>query len=364
MRIAVVGPTHPFKGGIAQHTTYLAHELRRAGHEVQVVSWKSQYPDLLYPGVQPVSGEPELPVFGATRRRLHWARPWTWLGEGRRLGAADLVVLAHVTPVQVPPYWLMLWAARSARRRGRIVVICHNVLPHEHTVLQRPLVRALLGRADAVVTHSAEQAEVARELTDVPVAMVPLAPFAPPHASRVDVHSPRVHRRLLFFGLVRPYKGLDVLLQALADGPPDVQLRVVGEFWGGVDAYVEQCRSLGISHRVELVPGYVAAEDVPAHFAGVDALVLPYRSATGSQAPLTAFGFGLPVITSDAEALAARVTPGVDGLVVPAGDAAALADAITTFYTADRALELRAGVDRVDHVAMWSDYLRALGAGS
>lgn len=362
MRIVVVGPTHPFKGGVAQHTTVLAHMLRAANHDVEVVSWRSQYPRLLYPGIQHVTGAPEIEPLPTTRRRLHWARPWTWVSEARRLRSADLVVLAHVTPVQVPVHWVLLCI--GAPRDGRKAIICHNVLPHEPTALQRPLVTALLARGDVVVAHSAEQAALARELTRTPVVTVPLPPFGPASFAADGDRSGAVHRRLLFFGLVRPYKGLDILLRALARGPADVGLRVAGEFWGGVSVYEDLCRDLGIQDRVELIAGYVAADDVPALFGGVDALVLPYREATGSQGPLTAFECGVPVITTDAGALADRVTPGVDGLVVAADDVEALAGAIATFYSDDLALRLRGGVRRVDAASMWADYLDVLGVQS
>lgn len=367
VRIAVVGPTHPFKGGIAQHTTTLAHRLRDAGHEVEIVSWRRQYPQRLYPGVQVVQSEPELPPFPVTRRRLHWAKPWTWLWEGRRLRHVDLVVIAHVSPVQVPAYQLLAMAGvtRAGTRRGRrVAIVCHNVLPHEPSILERPLVRSLLARGDLVVTHSSPQASLARELTRTPVTDVPLPPFGPLTFTATGERPEKVHRRLLFFGLVRPYKGLDVLLQALAQAPVDLRLRVAGEFWGGTSFYDDLCRDLGISDRVQIIPGYVDAENVPPLFADVDALVLPYRTATGSQGPWTAFDFGLPVIATDAGALADGVTDGVDGLVVRAGDVEALADAICSFYTGDRAQRLRAGVRRTDAAAMWTAYFEALGVPS
>lgn len=360
MRIAVVGPTHPYKGGVAQHTTALANRLGETGHRVQLVSWCSQYPHRLYPGVQEVVGEPEVPVVVGTRRRLHWARPWTWFTEGRRLRDVDLVVLAHVTPFQVPAYSVLLRAG-SARDR-QVAIVCHNVLPHEPSPLERPLVASLLRLADRVVTHSPDQAALARQMTGASTLAIPLPPHGPQAHIQRQALPPIVHRRLLFFGLVRPYKGLDLLLRALAAGPPDVSLRVAGEFWGGVGSYEQLCRELGIRDRVELLEGYVAAEDVAGLFADVDAVVLPYRTATGSQAPLTAFNFGLPVITTDAGALAEAVTPDVDGLVVPANDVAGLAAAITEFFSDERSLQLRAGVRQADPAAMWSAYLDAVGA--
>jgi hypothetical protein len=169
-----------------------------------------------------------------------------------------------------------------------------------------------------------------------------------------------VHRRLLFFGFVRPYKGLEVLLEALAAGPPDVRLRVAGEVWGGTGRIEELCRTLDITDRVELRAGYIPAGEVPGLFADVDALVLPYRSATGSQAAWTAFQFGVPVIASKAGALADDITPGVDGLVVAPGDVDDLAQALHRFYEPGRPEAMRARVKPVDPAPYWEAYLSAL----
>jgi len=354
VRIAIVGPTHPIKGGVAQHTTTLAHRLRAAGHDVEIVSWHRQYPRRLYPGVQTVDA-PEHETFEPTRRALSWNRPDSWVREARRLRRHDLVVLAHVTPVQVPPYLAMLTVLRGTRT----AVVAHNVLPHERSRVDRVLVSALLRRAGTVLVHSDAQRREAESLTATPVVQARLAPHLP--AGFVQGR-PRdgVHRRLLFFGLVRPYKGVDVLLRALARGPDGVCLRVAGEFWGGTGAIRELCRELGIEDRVELLDGYVAADRVPELFADVDALALPYRTATGSQAVWSAFQFGVPVVCTDAGHLADDVRPGVDGLVVPAGDEDALAAALDELYRPGVAERMRAHVAPVDPDPYWRDYVHAL----
>ena len=172
-----------------------------------------------------------------------------------------------------------------------------------------------------------------------------------------------MHRRLIFFGLVRPYKGLDVLLRALAAGPSDVRLRVVGEFWGGTDATEALCSELGIIDRVELRDGYVAAEEVPVLFSDVDALVLPYRNATGSQGVWTGFEFGVPVIATRAGHLADDIRDGVDGLVAEPDDVESLAGALTSFYTARVAETMRDAVMPVDPNPYWDRYLHALTVG-
>jgi len=356
VHIAVVGPTHPFKGGISQHTTVLARELESAGHDVELVSWLRQYPRRLYPGSQEVERR-EFPPFPRVRRTLSWNRPDSWLHEAFRLREFDLVVLAHVTPVQVLPYRSMLAVLR--RFGTRTVVICHNVLPHERSRGDRLLVRSLLNATDVVLTHSVAEETVAKALTTSPVRCATLAPFLPPDF-RQGAPTPGVHNRLLFFGLIRPYKGLDVLLRALARGPSSVCLRVVGEFWGGTEATVMLCRELGIQHRVELVPGYAPADRVPDHFRDVDALVLPYRTATGSQGVWTGFEFGVPVIATSAGHLADDITAGVDGLVAAPDDVEGLARALDDFYAPGVPERLRAAVRPVDPRPYWDRYMHEL----
>lgn len=352
MRIAIVGPTYPYKGGGAQHTTELAHRLTAAGHDVVIESWRAQYPSFLYPGRQTIDS-PEGTPFPNTRRDLDWRRPDGWVACGRRLRSADLVVLTVLSPVQVPAYLGILY---GIRRATSVTALCHNVLPHERKPYDRPLMRALLRRVDRVLTHSPEQAALARELGTAPVTVAGLPPHLPARGGTRAADG-GVRHRLLFFGIVRPYKGLDLLLRALPEG---VGLTVAGEFWGGLAETRALIEELGIGDRVELRPGYVAAEDVPALFQTADALVLPYRSATSSQNVWLAHEHGLPVIVTRVGTLADAVTDGVDGLVVEPGSVEALADAIRRFYRPGEPERLRAGVKSVNPDPPWAAYLTAL----
>ncbi|MGD0604136.1 MAG: glycosyltransferase [Streptosporangiaceae bacterium] len=374
MRIALVGPAHPYKGGGARHTTELAHRLAAAGHDVAISSWRAQYPRWLYPGQQTVD-VPEGRPYPRTVRRLRWYRPDGWLAEGRRLARADLVIFALLTPLQVPAY-LAIWAGlrlRPGRRPPRTAVICHNVLPHERRPGDVTLTRILLARVDTVIVHSAGQAKLARELA--PAAQVVVAPM-PPHlpcwSGGVNPTAPRNPPRpggppgppegvrLLFFGIVRPYKGLDVLLYALARAPASLALTVAGEFWGGTGETEKLIAELGLADRVRLCPGYVPAAGIPALFAAADVLVLPYREATASQNALLAFAQGVPVITTTAGVLGDLVRDGVDGLTCAPGDIDDLARALTAISAPGTADRLRAGVRDVDPEPGWAAYLRAL----
>ncbi|MER6943308.1 glycosyltransferase family 4 protein [Nonomuraea sp. NPDC000554] len=350
MRIAIVGPTYPYKGGGAQHTTELAHRLAAHGHDVVIESWRAQYPSFLYPGQQTISA-PEGTPFPGTRRDLDWRRPDGWVACGRRLRSADLVILTVLSPVQVPAY---LGILLGIGRRTPTVALCHNVLPHERKPYDRPLMKALLNRVDSVLTHSDQQAALARSLTDRRVSVAGLPPHLP---ATKAAQQAGVRDRLLFFGMVRPYKGLDLLLRALPEG---VGLTVAGEFWGGLQETEALVTELGLGDRVELRPGYVAAEDVPGLFAEADALVLPYRSATASQNVWLGHENGVPVIATRVGALAEHVTDGVDGLLVEPGDVAALRRAIERFYASGEPERLRSGVKAVDPEPFWAVYVATL----
>lgn len=356
MRIAIVGPTFPYKGGGAHHTTELAHRLSAAGHDVTLESWRTQYPAFAYPGRLVIS-EPEGEPFPATVWELSWHDPIGWVRAGRRLRSCDLVVFTVLTPLQVPAYHgIMVGLGRS---ETRTVALCHNVLPHERKAYDTLLMRTLLRRVDQVLVHSAEQAALARALTAKTVKVAGLPPHLPVRGAG-DARRGGRYDRLLFFGIVRPYKGLDVLLRALAAGPPEISLTVAGEFWGGLDETRRLIRALGLTDRVELHPGYVPAAAIPELFDGVDAMVLPYRSATASQNVALAFEQGVPVIATTAGALAEHVRDGVNGVLCEPGDVGSLTDALKRFYADGEPDRLRRGVRAVDPAPYWARYLDAL----
>jgi glycosyltransferase involved in cell wall biosynthesis len=373
MKIAIIGPAHPYKGGSAQHTTELAHRLSAAGHQVTLVSWHSQYPKFLYPGQLTVDS-PEVELFPATERPLAWYRPDGWWLTGRRLAARkfDAVIVTIFTPIQVPAYIAL---AKAARAGGcRVIALCHNVLPHERRKVDEPAMRVLLRSSDAVIVHSAAEAALAATLTSVPVevAALPLhlprmdsGPAGPAPATASAGAASSLARgperpaagRLLFFGIVRRYEGLDILLRALAEVKPDVSLTVAGEIWEGRDEISALIAELQLGDRVSLTDGYVAAEDVPALFSAADALVLPYRSGTASQNALIALQLGVPVIATRAGAIADAVIDGVNGLLCEPGNASDLKRAIDSLYEPGTLDRLRHGIRPADVGKAWADYL-------
>ena len=345
-----------------------------------IESWSRQYPAGLYPGGRQTVDVPDGEPFPGTRRDLSWRRPAGWVAAGRRLRDRDLVVFALLIPPQAIPYLAILAGLRGlrpGRRPGRrAVVICHNVLPHESRPADKRLTRLLLRRAGAALTHSAEEAARARALAPgalISTARMPphLPAAAPPaelngHAAAESMpERPSVPVtipcRLLFFGIVRPYKGLDVLLRAMARAPGNVVLTVAGEFWGKAEAGTRALiGQLGLDSRVDLRPGYVPADQIPGLFARTDVLVLPYRSATSSQNAWLAFEYGVPVVATRAGTLADAVRDGVDGIVCEPGDEDDLLRALVRISGPGEVDRLRSAVQAADPRGYWDAYLEAL----
>ncbi|HEY6797366.1 MAG TPA: glycosyltransferase [Kineosporiaceae bacterium] len=379
LRVAVVGPTHPYKGGVAAHTTELAHRLAAAGHDTVLVSWSRLYPAALYPGEQAVpDGAPDLPPYPRTVRMLRWDRPGTWWRAGARLRDVDLVVLAVVVPVQVPALRVLLRALRAGAARPRVVVVAHNVVPHEPHPGDAWLMGRLLATADAVLVHSAQLADQAVAIGARQVCVADLPPHLPggvaepgpgpgpapgPLRGQADgTHRGERRTRVLALGMVREYKGFDLLLEAAAQ-VSDVEVTVAGEQWGRAG---ERLRALAqdprLAGRVRLEAGYVPGERVAVLAATHDVLALPYRHATASQNVALAHAHRLPVVASATGTFPAQVRDGVDGLVVPPGDVVALAAALREVAVPARLAQLRGGVPAVDLDGPWRRYLRALVA--
>ena len=366
LKIALVGPTHPYKGGVASHTTTLAHELAEAGHDVTLVAWSHLYPTAFYPGEQPIpsGGDPDVAPFPRTVRALSWARPDSLIRAGRRLRQMDLVIVVHVIPPVVPLHLMLLRAAGVGRtamtgRGPRSVVVAHNVLPHEPHPGDSALMRTFFRRVDAVIVHSADQARLARELDAERVLVTDLPPHLPggPATERPAYRGPA---RLLALGLVRGYKGIDVLLRAMLR-VPDVTLTIAGEVWGDTgDELRRLCAHHDLRERVQFHSGYVPADRIAPLLAEHDVLSLTYRSATASQNVLLAHQHRLAVLASDVGTFGEQVVDDLDGYLVPPEDVDAIVAVLERLRDPDEVERIRGGVTPPDLHAPWIHYVAAL----
>jgi glycosyltransferase involved in cell wall biosynthesis len=246
------------------------------------------------------------------------------------------------------------------RQRPPVTVICHNVLPHEPRPGDRKLARAVLSRCDQVIVHSGAQAELAAELTSKPVQMLEL-PLPRLYKVRKSAKEEK-SRQLLFFGFIRPYKGVDILLEALVK-VPGVHLTIAGEVWGDKNQYPQLIKKLGLEERVTLRDGYIPAHELAELIAGADAVALPYRAGTASWNVRMAQMYGTPVIATAVGSHAAQIRDDIDGLLCQPDDVAALAAALKHFYEPGIAARLRKAVPKVSPDKPWREYVEAIISG-
>jgi D-inositol-3-phosphate glycosyltransferase len=332
MKVTIIGPAYPLRGGIAHHTYWLRQQLVARGHDVQVISFRRLYPALLFPGTTERDTS-RLKLDAGALAVLAPLSPTTWRKaiQLTKAFAPDLIVFQWWQPFFGP---LVGTLARAFRRAGiRQLVECHNVYPHEGSPLDRLLLKFAFAPVDHFITHSVvDRNKLAHAFPHKQIAVSPLPRFT--EFGGASAHQ-RDGRRLLFFGKVRRYKGLDVLLRAMPKVLKQVacELRIVGEFYDGIERYRRLIQALGIAPHVQIDDRYVPNEEVPAIFAQADVLVLPYISASQSGVAQVAFANALPVIASTAGGLAEAVRDQVNGLLFPPGDVDALAAQIVSYFT-------------------------------
>lgn len=377
MRIALVGPGQPFRGGIAQHTEQLAAALA-VRHEVLHLGFLRQYPRWLFGGRSdrepgPTGREPSL----AERCIDPW-NPLSWWRSAGRLAdwGPDLLIIQWWVPFWALCYMgLLALYRRRAERPAPLLYLCHNVLPHERA--GGPwvwLIRQVLRRGQGWLVHSAaDEAELRGLLhldelggvTEAPHRVyrgfLPLFALGEPEdraAARAKLGLTDVEDVILFFGFVRPYKGLDLLLEAWPEvlrARPGAKLVVVGEFWEPVAQFKARAETLGVLDSLRIVDRYVPEAALGTYFGAADLLALPYRSATGSAVLPLALHHGLPVVATAVGGLPEALASGACGVLVPPEDPSALATAITQVLDSPQLLaRLREGVAREREGLGWS----------
>jgi glycosyltransferase involved in cell wall biosynthesis len=357
-RLAIIGPLPPFRSGVAQHTMMLAGALAPTC-ELQLISFSRQYPAWLFPGESDRGGAAALMEHMECQYLLDSLNPLTW----RR---TIEVVADHRPDTVIIPWWTIFWApcffylAGSLAQHGiPVFFLCHNVLDHEASGWKRALTRSVLRRGAGFLVQSESEQRRLQEL--VPGARSVVHPH--PVFRQFPLPSAELPRRaaleLLFFGIVRPYKGLDVLLRAVALLPDrDVVLTVAGEFWGRLDATRDLIDELGLAGRVELVPRYLSESEAAALFTRADAIVMPYLSATGSGVLGLAYHYGKPVIASRIAGLEELVIDGRTGLLASPGSAEGLAEVLGTL-SADTARAMRPAIEEFAGRLTWESLARA-----
>ncbi len=305
MKISIVGPAHPYRGGLAVIMQSMAREFLRRGNEVKIDTFTLQYPSFLFPGKsQTMEGEP--PTDLSIVRSVNTCNPFNWISVGLKLRKErpDFVIMKYWTPFMAPCFGTI---ARLARGNGHTKVICQidNVEPHEHHIIDKPCNRYFLRSVDGFIHMSEQVFEELRHYTKAPSLFSP-HPMFENFGSRIDrdeaaqkVGIDSSQRYALFFGLIRDYKGLDLLFEAWARCKKEGRkLIVAGEFYTPKEPYLKLIEELGIGDDILLHDRFIPDSEVAAYFSLADFVVLPYHTASQSGVTQIAYNFCTPLIVT------------------------------------------------------------------
>ena len=349
MKIIVLGTGWPYRGGLATFNERLARQFMSEGHEVELWTFTLQYPSFLFPGKTQYTTEPA-PSDLLIRRELNSCNPFNWWRVGRavRKAAPDLLICCYWMSFFAPAYACV---SRIARRNGktRCIALVHNRIPHEPNILDKLFAPSFVQSQDGFVALSESVVgDIDRlDKTGKPKTFSP-HPIYDHYGERMTKKEackalglPEAKAYMLFFGLVRAYKGLDLLLDAFGmvkDRLPDLQLIIAGEFYEDEDKYRKQIADLGLTERVIIKNEFVPDGDLRKYFGAADLIVQPYKTATQSGVTQIAYHFERPMLVTNVGGLAEIVPDGKVGYVCPV-DEHAIAQALVRF--ADMSAEER-----------------------
>lgn len=366
MKIALIGPAYPYRGGIAHHTNMLATTLRRQGHTVHLITFKRQYPKFLYPGAfqEETGGENAL----ESERLIDSMNPLNWYAVGRELRRReyDVYVFRFWIPLFGPVFGTI---ARLVRKSGTVLMLLDNLFPHEKRPGDDFFRKYQFRYCNMAITQSSTVSRQFREhFPSIPETMLP-HPVYENFGKPVAREEARARTglddapTLLFFGFVREYKGLDLLLEAMPailQKVPEARLLVVGEFFGDPKPYLDIIARHNLGDRVRVHDEYVPSEEVAVWFSAADLLVLPYRSATNSGIVQIGYNFALPSVVTDVGSLSEVVIHGKTGYVVPDARPETLAEAVQAALVPGQREKLAANIVEERKKYSWESFAEGL----
>jgi D-inositol-3-phosphate glycosyltransferase len=355
MRITILGTAHPYRGGLASYNERLARQLNSEGHDTEILTFTLQYPGFLFPGKSQFTDAPPPKDIKITRV-LNSVNPFTWLRTGLRLRKKnpDILIIKYWHPSMSPCFGTVARIARNSKK-GRTKVICifDNVIPHEKSFIDRLLTRYFTGSIDGAVIMSRSVGEDLKSFrVNIPVAFNPhplydnYGDLISRGAALEKLKLEAEYSYLLFFGFIRAYKGLDLLLEAFADQRlrnRRLKLIVAGEFYESVKPYLDIINRNNIGNEVLILDRFIKEDEVASLFCAADLVVQPYRSATQSGVTQIAYHFEKPMLVTDVGGLSEIVPDGKCGYVVKP-EPVSIANAIIDYFSNNRKEEFTKNV--------------------
>ena len=368
-KIVLIGPVYPYKGGIAHYTSLMYQALSKR-YQVEMISYKMQYPKFLFKKEQKDYSNDMFRI-EQTQFLINTANPFNIAAVARKIRKLnpDLVMIQWWHPYFAPCYWIL---ERLLGKKYKKMFICHNVFPHERFPLDKLLTKAVLKKADYFIVHAKSDGD---DLLSIkPNAQFRQNPHPTYHAfqvrnlskeqARQELHKTQEEKLLLFFGFVREYKGLKHLLQAMPiirQQLENVKLMVVGAFGSDKEDYLTIIREHHLEQNIEVIDGYTPDHEVEKYFAGCDLVVLPYESATQSGIVQIAYGFEKPVIVTNVGGLPDVVIDGKTGYIVPSQQPKALAEAIVRYFQLQKEQEFTENVRKEAYRFSWDRMTEKVG---
>lgn len=370
LNIIVVGTSYPYRGGLAAFNERLALQLVEDGHNVEIETFTLQYPSLLFPGKSQYSSSPA-PQRLKIGRSINSVNPFNWIKVGRDIcrRQPDVVIFAYWSSFIAP---CMGTIARICRKRSSIkrIALVHNMLPHEPSLLDRLLPNYFVKHIDGFLTLSkAVVVDINRfDKRNVSKIAIP-HPIYDNYGTVVDYNEALQHlqlppnaRYILFFGFVRQYKGLDLLIEAFADSRlrgKNLKLIVAGEFYDNRNRYLQQIEDLGLNEEIILHSEYIESSLIAHYFSVAEIVVQPYRSATQSGVTQIAYHFDKPMLVTNVGGLSEIVPNGRCGYVVDAAPKE-IANALFDFFENNRYNEMSGYVAKEKRRFAWSSFSKGL----
>jgi glycosyltransferase involved in cell wall biosynthesis len=321
--IVIIGPAHPLRGGLASYNERLAREFQHHGHSVQLYTFSLQYPGFLFPGTTQYSSDPA-PKDLTIHSVINSVNPLNWIRIGNRLKKIkpDLIIVRYWLPFMGPCLGTILRKVKK-NKHTRIVCIADNIIPHEGRPGDTVFTKYFIRPVDAFITMSDKVLNDLRLFDNIKPAQCVPHPLYDNFGEAIPKRSARSHlglnpdqKVILFFGFIRHYKGLDILLDAMALlKDTDIKLLVAGEFYEPSGPYEEQIEKLNIRDQLILHTRFISDGEVKYYLCAADAVVQPYRNATQSGVTPLAYHFEKPMVVTNVGGLPALVPEGKVGLI-------------------------------------------------
>lgn len=369
MKIIIIGPAHPYRGGIALFSNRLADALVADNNAVNIVTFKLQYPGFLFPGKTQFSDNESSSKI-KTLRAINSVNPFNWIKVGMQIRAAkpDLVIFKYWMPFMAPCFGTI---AKYIKKDSsiKIISLVHNLVPHEKRFGDTILTKYFVKRVDGFIAMSQSViADINRFNTTKPTALSPHPLYD--NFGKIKTRKEALEalgldtqfNYMLFFGIVRKYKGLDILLKAFADkrlNDGSLKLIVAGEFYDDDAEYLDLIHKHDLTDAVILTKGFIPDNKVVDYFCAADIVVQPYRTATQSGVTQIAYHFNKPMLVTDVGGLKEIVPNGKVGYVVEPNQNA-VTEALIDFYQNNKVASFIKGVEEEKKKYSWDKMVKTV----